>query len=204
MSKIFSPPPSFSIPTERLHISYFQPGNPDHTAFTFRLWNIDEVTKFIGKRGIDSLEAADAFIRNQIQADYDRTGYGRFLVSLKPHTQASLAESKLIGVVSLLLRDPPHGFSCPDIGYSFVPEEWGKGYAPEAAIALMEYARRELNVKEVFGFCEPDNKSSRRVLEKIGFEFRGEKNLQVFAGRRNAIYALPEMESDLSVYGMKD
>ncbi|RAO69588.1 uncharacterized protein BHQ10_005600 [Talaromyces amestolkiae] len=204
MSKIFSPPPSFSIPTERLHISYFQPGNPDHTAFTFRLWSTDEVTKYIGNRGIVSLETADAFIRNLVQADYNRTGYGRFLVSLKPHAQASLAESKLIGVVSLLLRDPPYGFSCPDIGYSFLPEEWGKGYAPEAAIALIEYARREWNIKDFFGFCEPHNKPSRRVMEKIGFEFRGEKNLQVFGGRRNAVYALPEMESDLSVYGMED
>ncbi|EEA28679.1 hypothetical protein TMatcc_002970 [Talaromyces marneffei ATCC 18224] len=200
----FSPPPSFSIPTEHLHISYFQPGNPEHTAFTLHLWSIDEITKYIGKRGIDSLETADAFIRNEVQADYNRTGYGRFLVSLKPHPQASLAESKLIGVVSLILRDPPHGYPCPDIGYSFVPQEWGKGYAPEAAIALIDYARREFGVKGVFGFCDPDNKPSRRVLEKIGLEFKGEKNLQAFEGKRNAVYALPEMGSDLSVYGIED
>lgn len=205
MAAIFSPPPSFSIQTERLHLSYFQPGNPDHTAFALHMWNVDEITKYIGKRDIDSLEAADAFIRNQVQAEYNRTGgYGRFLVSLKPHPQASLADSKLIGMVSLLLREPPQGYSCPDIGYAFVPEQWGKGYAPEAAIALMDYARRELNVKGIFGFCNPDNKPSARVLEKIGLEFRGEKSLRAFDGQRSAVYALPEMDSDLSVYGMED
>lgn len=96
------------------------------------------------------------------------------------------------------------GYSCPDIGYAFVPDEWGKGYAPEAAIALIDYALREFDVKGVFGFCEPDNKPSRRVLEKIGLEFRGEKILRLFDGTRSAVYALPEMDSDLSVYGMED
>lgn len=205
MSAVFSPPPSFSIQTERLHISYFEPGNPDHTAFALHLWSFDEITKYIGKRGIVSLEKADEFIRFSVQADYNRTGYGRFLVSLKPHPQASLAESKLIGVVSLLLREPPLGYPCPDIGYAFVPDEWGKGYAPEAAIALIDYALREFDVKGVFGFCNPDNKRSRRVLEKIGLEFRGEKILRLFDdGTPSAIYTLPGMDLDLSVYGMED
>lgn len=200
----FSPPPSFSIPTERLHISYLQPGNPDHAAFVMHIWNVEEITNFIGKRDFDTLEKADAFIRNQVQADYNRTGYGRFLVSLKPHPQASLAESKPIGMVSLMLREPPNGYSHPDIGYAFVPEHWGKGYATEAAIGLIDYARREFGVTGVFGFCDADNMSSRRVLEKMGLEFRGEKALRAFDGLNSAVYALPEMDSDLSVYGMED
>lgn len=199
----FSPPPSFSIPTERLHISYFQPGNPDHSAFVLHLYSFEEITQFIGTKGIVSLEKADEFIRNQ-QANYIRTGYGRLLVSLKPHPQASLAESKPIGVVSLILRDPPHGYLCPDVGYGFLPETWGKGYAPEAAIGLIDHARRELGVTGVFGFCDPNNKPSRRVMEKIGLQFRGDKNLRAFGGDRDAVYALPEMDSDLSVYGMGD
>ena len=196
--------PAFSIPTGRLHISYLESGNPDHAAFVLRLWNLDEITKYIGKRNIDSLEDADAFIKTVVQADFDRTGYGRFLVSLKSHPEASLAESKPIGIVSLILREPPHGYLCPDIGYSILPEEWGKGYAPEAAMALMDYARREFNLQGVFGFCDPDNKSSCRVLEKIGLEFRGVKSLQAFGGTQSAVYALPDMYSDLSVYGMND
>ncbi|EED22803.1 conserved hypothetical protein [Talaromyces stipitatus ATCC 10500] len=190
----FSPPPSFSIPTERLHISYIQPGNPDHTSFFMHVWNLEEIKRFIGKRDLDTLEKVDVFIKNQVQAEYNRAGYGRFLVSLKPHPQASLAESKHIGLVSLILREPPNGYPHPDIGYAFVPEHWGKGYATEAAIALINYARREFGVTGVFG---------RRVLEKIGLEFRGELTLRAFDGIQSAVYALPGMNPDLSVYGIE-
>lgn len=195
MTADFSPPPSFSIPTERLHISYFQPGNPEHSAFLARLWS---------KSGIDTPEKADKFIKTRVQADYNRNKYGQLLVSLKPLPNASLAESKLIGVVSLMKGEPPNAYLQPDIGYSIVPEEEGKGYATEAAIGLLDYARRELGVEGAFGFCGKNDSRSRRVLEKIGFEFRGERKLRVFGGADSAVYALPGMDQDLKVYGIDD
>lgn len=206
MSKKFSPSPSFSISSERLHISYLISGNPDHAAFFLRLWSCEEVTKFIRKRGIDSLESANIFIRTQVQDEYNQNGYGRHLVSLKPHPDASLAESTPIGMVSLLSRDLQNGcrYSCPDIGFAFVPDYWGKGYAAEAAKGLIDYARGELGVEGIFGFCNMENVASRRTLEKIGLEFRGEKVLKAFDGQRSAVYALPDMDSDLHVYGIDD
>jgi RimJ/RimL family protein N-acetyltransferase len=195
MATDFSPPPTFSIPTERLHISYFQPGNSEHSTFLARLWS---------NSGIDTPEKADQFIKTRIQADYNRNKYGQLLVSLKLSPNASVAESKLIGVVSLMKGEPPNAYLQPDIGYSIVPEENGKGYATEAAIGLLDYARQELGVEGVFGFCGKNDSRSRRVLEKIGLEFRGEKKLRVFGGADSAVYALPGMDQDLRVYGIDD
>ncbi|EAW12366.1 GNAT family N-acetyltransferase [Aspergillus clavatus NRRL 1] len=200
----WSPSPTFSIPTARLHISYFQPENPEHSDFLIRLWNTDDFIQSCGKTGITTPEKASAFLRNRVLADYNRNKYGMFLVSLKPHEGASLAESRLIGTVSLMKGEPPNAYLAPDIGYATLPEESGKGYATEAAIGLLDYARRELDVDGVFGFCSKDDSRSRRVLEKIGLEFRGEKKLKVFGGNESAVYALPSMSQDLKEYGIDD
>lgn len=60
-----------------------------------------------------------------------------------------------------------------DLGYRFLEEHWGKGYATEAASAVRDFARRELPGKRVVGKAMLDNAASRRVLEKIGMVFEG-------------------------------
>lgn len=200
----FSPQPTFSIPTERLHISYFQPDNSSHSAFLARLWNTDDFIQSCGKTRIDTPEKAAEFLRNQVQEGYNRNGYHQFLVSLKPYEGAALEESRLIGIVSLMKGEPPNAYLRPDIGYAILPEESGQGYATEAAIGLLNYARHELGVDEVFGFCGKDDLRSQRVLQKIGMEFRGVKKLRVFGGKESAVYALLGMDEDLRVYGIDD
>ena len=204
MSTEWSPSSSFSIPTDRLHISYFQADNPEHCNFLVRLWNTDDFIKSCGKTGLDTPEKAAAFIRNRVHKDYQRNKHGQFLVSLKPYPDASLAESRLIGVVSLMKGEPPNAYSVPDVGYTILPEESGKGYATEAAVGLLGYARRELGIKELFGFCGRDDARSARVLQKIGLQIRGNRKLRVFDGQDSAVYALPEMSQDLTIYGVDD
>lgn len=204
MSAGWSPAPTFSVPTDRLHISYFQVDNPAHSDFLVRLWNTDDFINSCGKTGLDTSEKAAAFIKNRVHQDYLRNNYGQFLVSLKPHPDASLAQSKLIGVVSLMKGEPPNSYSAPDIGYTILPEESGKGYATEACIGLLDYARRVLGIDTVFGFCGKDDARSARVLQKIGLQFRGNRKLRVFGGADSAVYASPEMSQDLTVYGIDD
>ena len=48
------------------------------------------------------------------------------------------------------------------------PEEWGKGYATEAAAGMLEFAFEELELPLVYAGCAPDNHASRRVMEKLG------------------------------------
>jgi RimJ/RimL family protein N-acetyltransferase len=58
-----------------------------------------------------------------------------------------------------------------DIGYALIPEFWSKGYAVESVSAVMSYASKVLGLKRVVAVVNPDNQSSIRLLERIGFRF---------------------------------
>lgn len=64
-------------------------------------------------------------------------------------------------------------YPCPNVGYTVLSEKNGKRYATEAAIGLVDSARRQLGLQGVFGFCSKGDTRSRRVLGKIWLEFRG-------------------------------
>lgn len=55
-----------------------------------------------------------------------------------------------------------------EIGWQLHPEEWGKGYATEAAQAVLAYAFHELKAHRVVAFCNFNNDRSTRVMERLG------------------------------------
>ena len=57
------------------------------------------------------------------------------------------------------------------LGFHLLPEHWGRGYAPEAARAVISYARSVLKAKTLYAGHHPQNDKSRRVLESLGFEY---------------------------------
>ncbi|KAF7719345.1 Uncharacterized protein PECH_006371 [Penicillium ucsense] len=194
-------PPGLPITTRRLCIQPFDPENLTHCEFLAQLWNTDDFINSCGKTSIDSPEKAAAFIRRRMLADYAQNRHGQFLVSRLEENDPA----KLIGCVSLMKGSPPGPhYLAPDIGFTILPEESGKGFASEAAKELIDWARRELDIHAVFGFCAPDNARSRRVLEKTGLEYRGSAALRVFGDQVSAIYALPGMNSDLGVYNLTE
>jgi RimJ/RimL family protein N-acetyltransferase len=69
-----------------------------------------------------------------------------------------------------------------DIGYTFASEHWGKGYAVEAAGALVEYLFVELGVTRVSGMLHPDNPASAMVLERLGMLFEGHSRSSFWVG----------------------
>ncbi|RAL08864.1 GNAT family N-acetyltransferase [Aspergillus homomorphus CBS 101889] len=192
--------------TPRLHISLLNPTNPLHSHFLHHLWTTPDYTTSCGPSAIQTPEDATTFLKTRIQALYTSSDYKRgfFLLSLKPHPTATLSESVPIGTMSLMQGAPPDGYTLPDIGYCVLPEHSGRGYATEAGKALVAYACGELGLDGVFAFCDVGHMRSRRVLEKIGLEDRGARELRVFGGQRSAVYALPGMERDLRVYGVDD
>jgi len=60
-----------------------------------------------------------------------------------------------------------------EIGWAIREEDWGKGYASEAALRLLAFAFDELNAHRVVAFCHADNLPSIRVMEKIGMRREG-------------------------------
>ena len=82
--------------------------------------------------------------------------------------QAEFYEGAPIGICGLLKRDV---LADVDIGYALLPEFWSKGYALESASAVMAYASEMLGLKRVVAVTNSDNKSSIRLLEKMGFYY---------------------------------
>lgn len=60
-----------------------------------------------------------------------------------------------------------------DIGYAIGPPWWGNGYVPEAARAVLDFARKHLGIERVTGRCDYENARSARVFEKLGFQSLG-------------------------------
>jgi len=60
-----------------------------------------------------------------------------------------------------------------EIGWAVRHEDWGKGYATEAARRMIEYAFHQLNAHRVVAFCHAENTASIKVMQKIGMKQEG-------------------------------
>jgi ribosomal-protein-alanine N-acetyltransferase len=60
-----------------------------------------------------------------------------------------------------------------EVGWAVHPDEWGKGYATEAALHMLGWGFRELNVHRMVAFCHAFNLASVRVMEKLGMHQDG-------------------------------
>ena len=146
------------IETERLTLRKLSTAD---AGFILDLLNQPSFIRYIGDRGVRTLEDAERYILNGPVASYERNGFGLYLTSLK--------ESHIpIGMCGLIKRDTLEDV---DIGFAFLPQFWLKGYAFESASAVLAYARNTLGIKKILGIATPDNTGSIRVLEKIGLKF---------------------------------
>lgn len=59
------------------------------------------------------------------------------------------------------------------LGYALAPEAWGKGLASEAVEAMVEAGFAMTDAVEIDASVRIENPTSRRVLEKVGFQFVG-------------------------------
>jgi RimJ/RimL family protein N-acetyltransferase len=133
----------------------------DDAEFELRLLNEPSFLRFIGDRGVRTLEDARAYILKGPVDMYERLGFGLYITELK-------GEGVPIGICGLVKRD---FLADVDIGFAFLPEFWGQGYASEAASAVMEHAKGALGLKRVVAITNPENHSSIRLLEKLGLKF---------------------------------
>ena len=71
------------------------------------------------------------------------------------------------------VRRKPENDLEADIGYELAPEYWGRGYATEAALAMVDFGFRELELHRISSWCIADNTASARVLELVGLKPEG-------------------------------
>lgn len=101
---------------------------------------------------------------------------------------------RLMGSIGLEPDRRREGVNSREMGYSLGEEFWGHGYMTEAAKAVMKYAFDELGLT-VMGICTgPQNKRSRRVIEKCGFKFEGiqRRGYHIYDGtdRDNLVFSI--------------
>ncbi|SDL21954.1 Protein N-acetyltransferase, RimJ/RimL family [Glycomyces sambucus] len=84
-------------------------------------------------------------------------------------------DGSMIGIVTLDRRDPEHpvhvrpGAEEVELGYMFLPQSWGHGYAAEACAAALEWCARALPGEPVVLTTQTANGSSMRLAAKLGF-----------------------------------
>jgi RimJ/RimL family protein N-acetyltransferase len=78
---------------------------------------------------------------------------------------------RVIGGIGLRLSRPAH--HAGDMGYVFNPQYWGRGYCTEAAAAILTFGLGELGLHRIYATCDPENRASARVMEKIGMKYEG-------------------------------
>jgi RimJ/RimL family protein N-acetyltransferase len=137
----------------------------DHdSSFILRLLNEPSWLKYIGDRGVRTLDHARDYIRNGPQRMYASSGFGLFVI--EPIKEPFMP----MGLCGLLRRS---NLPDVDIGFALLPEYWGQGFALEAAEATLRYAREVHALDRIAAITLPGNASSRRLLEKLGLKCEG-------------------------------
>lgn len=135
---------------------------PADAPFILALVNDPDWLRYIGDRQVRSLEDARAYIAKGPAAMHARHGHSLLLVALHDGTP--------IGLCGLLRRDT---LEQPDLGFAFLPQYRGQGYALEAAAATLADGRDRLGLRRILAITAPDNTASGRLLEKLGLRCAG-------------------------------
>lgn len=97
----------------------------------------------------------------------------------RPECYAIVKDDVPIGCAELLIHpDGNHwwGEGSAELGYWVAEEYQGNGYATQACIILIKRAFEDLNIQRIFASYKKENLASKRVLEKLGFEYFTELN----------------------------
>ena len=145
------------LETERLRLRKI---TVDDAQFMLTLLNEPAFLRYIGDKKVRNLEDGRQYILNGPVASYERYGFGLLLVEFR--------ESQTpIGMCGLLKREE---LPDPDIGFALLSDFCGKGFAFEAADAVLQDAQR-LKLKRILAITTLDNEASINLLERLGFSF---------------------------------
>ena len=110
---------------------------------------------------------SDAFV-DRIVAEWVECGWGLYAVELRD-------EGRFIGYVGLHCATFEASFTpCVEIGWRLAADAWGRGYAAEAARAVLHDAFGRLGLRRVYSFTAAVNGRSERVMQRLGMRRLGE------------------------------
>ncbi len=166
--------PAFRLETERLQLREFTLAD---APYMLRQLNELSFIENIADRGVRTLQQAEAYLQNGTMASYQQSGFGFWAVIEK-------FSSQIIGMCGLVKRD---NLPEVDLGYSFLPEYFGHGYAFEATQACLQAAKTDFHLQNILAIVNTENIPSKKLLGKLGFQFQD-------------MIALNDNEPDLCLY----
>lgn len=143
-----------NIKTERLTIRKF---NPLDWEAVHEYTSNENVMHYIPEGVFDEQDAKD-FVRKNSEEIAEK-----FPVILTN-------ENVLIGHIAFFKYFGEHTY---EIGWVFNPKYYNKGYATEAAHAILNYGFQEMKLHRIIATCQPENHPSYRIMEKIGMRREG-------------------------------
>lgn len=163
--------------TPRLHLRRLTLAD---APFYLRLLNEPSWLAHIGDRQVRTLQDAQAHIAANILAPYARHGFGMYLVQRR-------SDGAPLGLCGLVQRE---ALPAPDIGFALLQEHERRGYAREAAQAVLGHAFEALGLVRLLAITAPTNLRSTKLLGALGFSFQGmvpvgDRSLRLYAVARD-------------------
>jgi [ribosomal protein S5]-alanine N-acetyltransferase len=150
------------LTTPRLYLRQF---TIDDAPLMMQL-NTPNVLKYIGDAPSKDLDAAKKIITDIIIPQYELYKLGRFAVHVKE-------DNRFVGWCGLKYLKEENEI---DLGYRFMENEWGKGFATETATACLQFGFEQRNLEKIIGRAHIDNIASQNVLQKVGMVY--DKNIK--------------------------
>ena len=148
------------LETERLIIQQFTLSD---APFILELLNTTSWIKYIGDRKIKTQEDAEKYLLNGPIKNQNSIPFGLSLVKTKN-------ENVSIGMCGLVKRE---NLKDADIGFAFLPQYEGKGYAFESASAIITEAKKNPVFNRIIAITVAYNHNSIKLLEKLGMTLEG-------------------------------
>lgn len=128
-------------------------------SYALSFWGDEEVMKYCG-----GFAANEEQIKRSIEAYRNlekQKGFCAYSVVLKENKE-------VIGICGF---NPTEKDNEIELLYHFAKKYWGKGYATEAARGCINYAKENFNINKIIASVDPEHNDSKKILEKLGFEF---------------------------------
>ena len=145
--------------TERLILV---PSSVEDAELVLKSMNTNEFIDFVGDRNVRTIEDAETYIKEKHLPQIEKLGYGNFTIIEKKN-------GSKIGGVGLFHRE---GLDVVDIGFSFLPEFYGKGFGYEAASRILKAGFEDFGLKAVSAITVKENIASQKLIEKLGLKFK--------------------------------
>lgn len=146
------------IESERLTLTEFTKSD---APFFYELVNDPAWKQYIGDRNINTTLDAEKYLEDNIIPSYEKFGFGFYVVKRKE-------DNASIGMCGLIKRD---WMDYIEIGYAFLAQYRGEGFAIESSIATKEYAKQSLGIHKLAAITDIHNEKSGNLLNRLGLEF---------------------------------